>query len=83
MPEKLWFVVSPVLLTVVFYGSSSSLGFVEREFFLTWYMCTFSMERLIVFFTSFKVSPGRDWKYYFLIARIHISDSWRYLTKSV
>ena len=72
-------------------GSSSSMGFVERIFFITRYMCTFSVATLLgrYLVTSCTLSPCHDWKSPFWISLTHVyftgmnADTLSYLTRYV
>ena len=70
-------------------GSSLSMGFVDRVFFLTGYLCHFAVATILgrYLFIICTVSLGHDWKYNFWIVLIHVdltgtnAFSWRYLAK--
>ena len=82
-------VVSKVLFIAVSSGSSSSLGFSDRIFSLTWSMCNCDVATLLGRYlnTSFTVIPVHDQKYHFYISLICVDlkdlndAAWRYLVK--
>ena len=60
-------VISTVFLIAVSSGSSSSMGFFDRIFFITWYTCPFSGAKLlgIYLLTICTAITGHDLKYTF------------------
>ena len=84
-------VISTVFLIAVSSGSSSSMGFFDRIFFITWYICPFSGAKLlgIYFITICTVITGHDLKYTFWISLIHVDlnglndSTWSYFNQSI
>ena len=68
MPTKSRLVIYPVFLIAVSYGSSSSMGFVDHIFSLTWYISPFDVASILgrYLFTSCTLSPDHDLEMSFL-----------------
>ena len=84
-------VISPILFIAIYYGLSSSMGYVDHKTFITCSIFTFSVVTLVgrYFFASCTVIPGYYCKYPFLIFLIYVdlnginASAWRYLTKYI